>query len=202
LTITSTHAKQAAIQIVLSSLAGFLATLKTTAAQSAVAQRLRAILNRAFAKFMLSPATTPVTKRSPMPSTTSSRSTAARAGISRAATPRREISRRTGSGSSIKTNWRHNAVGLEGEKPREAQSRPRRVFRSRASEISSFPPPRRGGSLGLSGVAAGAVRRRNSQERCRLPWHEPGSGAVGSYWMSPQKMSMFRSCGLVRTTIE
>lgn len=53
LTITSTHAKQAAIQAVLTSLAGFLDTLKTTAEQLTDAQRLRAILNRAFAKFML-----------------------------------------------------------------------------------------------------------------------------------------------------
>ena len=53
LTITSTHAKQATIQAVLTSLAGFLATLKATAEQLTEAQRLRAILNRAFAKFML-----------------------------------------------------------------------------------------------------------------------------------------------------
>jgi hypothetical protein len=59
LTITSTHAKQATIQAVLTSLAGFLATLKATAEQLTDAQRLRAILNRAFAKFMLSAADPP-----------------------------------------------------------------------------------------------------------------------------------------------
>ena len=59
LTITSTHAKQAAIQAVLTSLAGFLATLKATAEQLTDAQRLRAILNRAFAKFMLATAEPP-----------------------------------------------------------------------------------------------------------------------------------------------
>ena len=59
LTITSTHAKQATIQAVLTSLAGFLATLKATAAQLSDAQRLRAILSRAFAKFMLSTASPP-----------------------------------------------------------------------------------------------------------------------------------------------
>lgn len=52
LTITSTHAKQAAIQAVLTNLAGFLRTLKTTAEQWTDGQRLRAILERAFAKFM------------------------------------------------------------------------------------------------------------------------------------------------------
>lgn len=55
LTITSTHAKQAAIQSVLTSLAAFLATLKSTAEQLTDTQRLRAILTRAFAKFMLTP---------------------------------------------------------------------------------------------------------------------------------------------------
>jgi len=59
LTITSTHAKQATIQAVLTSLAGFLATLKATAEQLTDAQRLRAILFRAFAKFMLSTADPP-----------------------------------------------------------------------------------------------------------------------------------------------
>jgi len=53
LTITSLHAKQSAIQAVLTSLAGFLSTLKATAEQWTDAQRLRAILARAFAKFML-----------------------------------------------------------------------------------------------------------------------------------------------------
>ena len=53
ITITSTHAKQAAIQAVLTSLAGFLSSLKATAEQLTDAQRLRAILSRAFAKFML-----------------------------------------------------------------------------------------------------------------------------------------------------
>lgn len=53
LTITSTHAKQSAIQAVLTSLAGFLSSLKATAEQLTDAERLRAILTRAFAKFML-----------------------------------------------------------------------------------------------------------------------------------------------------
>ena len=53
LTITSTHARQSAIQAVLTNLARFLASLKDTAEQLPDAQRLRAILNRAFAKFML-----------------------------------------------------------------------------------------------------------------------------------------------------
>ena len=52
LTITSTHAKQSAIQAVLTNLAGFLSSLKATAEQLTDAQRLRAILTRAFAKFM------------------------------------------------------------------------------------------------------------------------------------------------------
>ena len=52
LTITSTHAKQSAIQAVLTHLAAFLRTLKATAEQLTDAQRLRAILTRAFAKFM------------------------------------------------------------------------------------------------------------------------------------------------------
>ncbi len=59
LTITSTHAKQATIQAVLTSLAGFLATLKATAEQLTDTQRLHAILTRAFAKFMLSTANPP-----------------------------------------------------------------------------------------------------------------------------------------------
>ena len=60
LTITSTHAKQAAIQAVLTNLAGFLSLLKATAEQWTDAQRLRAILARAFAKFMLATAGPPV----------------------------------------------------------------------------------------------------------------------------------------------
>lgn len=52
LTITSTHAKQAKIQAVLVNLAVFLDHLKSTAKQLTGAQRLRVILNRAFAKFM------------------------------------------------------------------------------------------------------------------------------------------------------
>lgn len=53
LTITSTHAKQATIQAMLTHLATFLATLKSTAEQLTDAQRLHAILTRAFAKFIL-----------------------------------------------------------------------------------------------------------------------------------------------------
>jgi hypothetical protein len=53
LTITSLHAKQSAIQAVLTNLAGFLSTLKATAEQWTDAERLRAILTRAFAKFTL-----------------------------------------------------------------------------------------------------------------------------------------------------
>ena len=52
LTITSTHAKQSAIQAVLTHLAEFLRILKATAEQLTDAQRLRASLTRAFAKFM------------------------------------------------------------------------------------------------------------------------------------------------------
>jgi len=52
LTITSTHAKQSSIQAILTNLADFLTSLKTTAEQLTDAQRLQAILNRAFAKFM------------------------------------------------------------------------------------------------------------------------------------------------------
>ena len=59
LTITSLHAKQAAIQTVLTSLAGFLSTLKATAEQWTDAERLRAILARAFATFMLATAGPP-----------------------------------------------------------------------------------------------------------------------------------------------
>jgi hypothetical protein len=58
LTITSLHAKQSAIQAVLTSLAGFLRTLKATAEQWTDADRLRAILTRAFATFLL-PTTSP-----------------------------------------------------------------------------------------------------------------------------------------------
>lgn len=59
LTITSTHAKQALIQAVLTNLANFLSLLKATAEQLTDAQRLRAILTRAFAKFMLATAGPP-----------------------------------------------------------------------------------------------------------------------------------------------
>ena len=52
LMITSIHAKQAKIQSVLKNLAAFLATLKDTAEQLTDAERLQAILKRAFAKFM------------------------------------------------------------------------------------------------------------------------------------------------------
>lgn len=60
LTITSTHAKQSAIQAVLTNLASFLASLKATAEQLTDTQRLQAILNRAFAKFLLSTGDPPV----------------------------------------------------------------------------------------------------------------------------------------------
>jgi hypothetical protein len=53
LTITSLHAKQSVIQAVLTNLAGFLSSLKATAEQWTDADRLRAILTRTFAKFML-----------------------------------------------------------------------------------------------------------------------------------------------------
>jgi len=53
LTITSTHAKASRVQAVLTALAGFLATLKTTAEQLTDTERLHAILTRAFARFML-----------------------------------------------------------------------------------------------------------------------------------------------------
>lgn len=52
LTITSTHAKQSDIQAILTNLAAFLTSLRTTAEQLTDAQRLQAILGRAFAKFM------------------------------------------------------------------------------------------------------------------------------------------------------
>jgi hypothetical protein len=55
LTITRTHAKQAAIQAVLTQLA----TLKATAEPLTDAQRLRAILSRVFAKFVLASADPP-----------------------------------------------------------------------------------------------------------------------------------------------
>ena len=60
LTITSTHAKQSRIQAVLTNLAGFLNSLKATAEQLTDAQRLRAILFRAFAKFMLATTDPPI----------------------------------------------------------------------------------------------------------------------------------------------
>jgi Transposase DDE domain group 1 len=59
LTITSTHARQASIQAVLTNLAAFLKQLKATAEQLTDAQRLSAILTRAFAKFMLPTAAPP-----------------------------------------------------------------------------------------------------------------------------------------------
>ncbi len=59
LTITSTHAKRSAIQAVLTNLAGFLTALKTTAEQWTDVQRLHAILERAFATFMLTTADPP-----------------------------------------------------------------------------------------------------------------------------------------------
>lgn len=59
LTITRLHAKQSAIQAVLTNVAGFLRALKATAEQWTDAERLRAILTRAFAKFMLTPAAPP-----------------------------------------------------------------------------------------------------------------------------------------------
>lgn len=60
LTITSTHAKQAAIQAVPTNLATFLNILKTTAEQLTDTQRLRAILARAFEKLMLTTAGPPL----------------------------------------------------------------------------------------------------------------------------------------------
>jgi hypothetical protein len=59
LTITSLHAKRSAIQAILTNVAGFLRTLKSTAEQWTDAQRLRAILARAFATFMLATAGPP-----------------------------------------------------------------------------------------------------------------------------------------------
>jgi hypothetical protein len=59
LTITSLHAKRSAIQAVLTNLAGFLRTLKATAEQWTDADRLRAMLTRAFATFLLSTAGPP-----------------------------------------------------------------------------------------------------------------------------------------------
>ena len=59
LTITSTHAKQATIQAVLTNLAAFLSQLKATAEQLTDLQRLRAIFLRAVAKFMLATADPP-----------------------------------------------------------------------------------------------------------------------------------------------
>jgi hypothetical protein len=59
LTITSLHAKQSALQAVLTSVAGFQSALKATAEQWTDAERLRAILTRAFATFMLTTAGPP-----------------------------------------------------------------------------------------------------------------------------------------------
>ncbi len=59
LTITSTHAKTTAVQAVLTELATFLGSLKATAEQFTDAQRLHAILQRAFAKFILATAGPP-----------------------------------------------------------------------------------------------------------------------------------------------
>jgi len=59
LTITSLHAKPSALQAVLTNVAGFLSTLKATAEQWTDADRLRASLTRAFAKFMLTTASPP-----------------------------------------------------------------------------------------------------------------------------------------------
>ena len=53
LTITRLHAKQSAIQAVLTNLAGFLNARKATAEPWTNVERLRAILTRAFAKCML-----------------------------------------------------------------------------------------------------------------------------------------------------
>ena len=53
------QSRQLAIQAVLTSLAGFLSALKVTAEQWTDAERLRAILTRAFAKFMLATASPP-----------------------------------------------------------------------------------------------------------------------------------------------
>lgn len=59
LTITSTHAKTHRVQAVLTELATFLARLKATAEQLTDTQRLRLILQRAFAKFMCATAGPP-----------------------------------------------------------------------------------------------------------------------------------------------
>ena len=59
LTITSLHAKRSAIQAVLTNVAGFLKTLKATAEQWTDAERLRAMLTRAFATVLLSTAGPP-----------------------------------------------------------------------------------------------------------------------------------------------
>ena len=58
--MTSTHAKQATLQAVLTNLADFLNVLKTTAEQLTDTQRLRAILTRAFEKLMLATAGPPL----------------------------------------------------------------------------------------------------------------------------------------------
>ena len=60
LTITSQHAKQAVIQTVLTRLATFLQSLKSTAEQLTDSQRLHLILRRAFAKFLRATAAPPV----------------------------------------------------------------------------------------------------------------------------------------------
>lgn len=52
LTITSTHAKSSRVQAILTDLATFLSQLKATAEQLTDTERLRIILQRAFAKFM------------------------------------------------------------------------------------------------------------------------------------------------------
>ena len=52
LTITSQHAKQATIQAVLTRLAAFLSSLKSTAEQLTDLECLTLILRRAFAKFL------------------------------------------------------------------------------------------------------------------------------------------------------
>jgi hypothetical protein len=52
LTITSQHAQQAKVQLVLTRLAAFLGSLKSTAEQFTDTERLALILKRAFAKFL------------------------------------------------------------------------------------------------------------------------------------------------------
>ena len=59
LTITSLHAKPSAIHAVLTNVAGSLRTLNATAEQWPDAERLRAMLTRAFATFMRTPAAPP-----------------------------------------------------------------------------------------------------------------------------------------------